>query len=629
MAPRSRGSVTEFDAATFIENGLAALGWDMRHPERNAAGQVYTQNEALANSELARCWGSDRPEATVKLGGSDLLVIEAKALREDMSEAISDAKFYAGKVNDLSRSLKVRLISGVAGSAMDTFDVRTLFLKNGTWHDVTFDGLRPSALLSPEQASRILADNTYTIANPPIDQRMFVSGANNINRILHLASVNPHHRARVMAALLLSMLGDTIPNIGTKNATQLIEDINSRATGVLDEHGKPEFKEYVRIIPPPRMANHVKFRKALVDSIQELNNLNIKAAMNSGNDVLGLFYEVFLRYASWAQDLGIVLTPRHLTQYIARVMDPRPSDLVFDPTCGTGGFLVASFDHVKRGATAEQVSRFKQRLFGVEQDSGVAALSIVNMIFRGDGKNNIVEGDCFNHFIRRDGRTTIDAAYGTSQATDPPGTLVMMNPPFALKRSDEKEFRFVNHALSQLEDGGLLFSVLPYSAMTKGSVYMTWRKNDLLSHNRLLSVVSFPPDLFYPIGVVTLGIFVKKGLPHREDDRVLWLRAQTDGLLKVKGRRLPSSHTTNDLERGFDVLRSFIRNPDTSVSSIPRLQKSCPIDNTDKLFELVPEKYLDDTEPTTIEIQDGIDQTVRDLVAHLVRTHREEEASAA
>ena len=122
--------------------------------------------------------------------------------------------------------------------------------------------------------------------------------------------------------------------------------------------------------------------------------------MNSGADWLGAFYEVFLKYASWAQDLGIVLTPRHMTKYIADVMDIRPNDIIFDPTCGTGGFLVAAFDSVKQKSNSHQLGEFKRNsVFGIEQDAGVAALAVVNMIFRGDGKNNIVEGNCFSKHL--------------------------------------------------------------------------------------------------------------------------------------------------------------------------------------------------------------------------------------
>ncbi|HEY5208008.1 MAG TPA: hypothetical protein VIJ42_01045 [Stellaceae bacterium] len=112
-----------------------------------------------------------------------------------------------------------------------------------------------------------------------------------------------------MAALLLAELSSTPPNIEERDPSTLISDINGRAKSILLQQGKGNFFEYVRINLPSTPDNHVKLRRALVDTIQELHNLNIRSAMNSGSDWLGAFYEVFLKYANWAQDLGIVLTP--------------------------------------------------------------------------------------------------------------------------------------------------------------------------------------------------------------------------------------------------------------------------------------------------------------------------------
>src|SRR5690606_12276254 len=100
-------------------------------------------------------------------------------------------------------------------------------------------------------------------------------------------------------------------------------------------------------------------------------------------------------------------------------------------------------DYVKRRADETQLNHFKRySVFGVEQDSGVASLAIVNMIFRGDGKNNIVEGNCFSKRLEqttKDGASTAhyqSVSSGHMIPTTPPVTKVMMNPPFSLKRSD-------------------------------------------------------------------------------------------------------------------------------------------------------------------------------------------------
>ena len=94
--------------------------------------------------------------------------------------------------------------------------------------------------------------------------------------------------------------------------------------------------------------------------------------MSSGTDVLGKFYEVFLKYGNGAKEIGIVLTPRHLTKFVADVSNITPRDIVLDPACGTGGFLVSAFDKIQKETSEEQINAFKQNsLFGIEQESEV------------------------------------------------------------------------------------------------------------------------------------------------------------------------------------------------------------------------------------------------------------------
>ena len=375
---------------------------------------------------------------------------------------------------------------------------------------------------------------------------------------------------------------------------------------------------------PVRGAGH-----ALVKTIQELNNLNIRSAMNSGADVLGKFYEVFLKYGNGAKEIGIVLTPRHITKFAAEVMSITDRDICYDPTCGTGGFLISAFDYVKKNHTKAQIARFKQNnLFGIEQESQVVALAVVNMIFRGDGKNNITEGNCFQNNLRKcikNGVATAEFTKKPIKHDETAVTRVLMNPPFALKRSDEKEYKFVDHALNQMVDGGLLFSVLPYSAMVKPGKYRDWRRNSLLKNNTLLSVITFPEDLFYPIGVHTVGVFVKKGFPHPPEQKVLWVRAVNDGLLKSKGKRLPNNKATDDYSVIKDLVRAYLPNPGLAVDSKDRFQKTTPIDLADDLLELVPENYLDQAPPTEAEIKSGMEQVIRNSMAFLIRSGREDE----
>jgi hypothetical protein len=619
---------TENDSYAFIKSDLKQLGWDISNPGRISSGQVYTQVECHQHPEIKKYLGNATPENVVIVRDSVLWMIEAKRSHRELSKATKEAEEYADALNK-SKNVKAQFISGVAGNSTDGYLVETRFLQGGKFVPITINGKSVSGLVSPDIA-RLVLESGAAIKDIPVNEPLFLTKAERINEIFHLGAINKNQRARIIAALLLSMIDDTPPNLDA-SPTVLIEEINARVKNVLTNEGKPTFYDAIRMTLPTAVDNHLKFKGAVVQVLQELRNLNIRSAMNSGTDVLGKFYEVFLKYGNGAKEIGIVLTPRHITKFAADVVNVTPSDIVYDLTCGTGGFLVASFDHIKRSATASQINTFKvNNLFGVEQEPEVVALAIVNMIFRGDGKNNMVEGDGLKKNLVRAMNGNSPTAKWSVTPPKPKSdefavTKVLMNPPFALKKSDEKEYKFIDQALRQMQDGGILFSVLPYSAMVRSSGYLTWRKEHLLPQNTLLSVITFPAELFYPIGVRTVGIFVKKGVPHPLEQNVLWIRALHDGLLKSKGKRLPHIKESNDFPRFHDLLKAFLVNPSMAVENIEMFQKGCPIDFNDKLLELVPENYLDQHPPSGDDIRRGIENVVRESIAYMIQSKREDE----
>jgi SAM-dependent methyltransferase len=620
--PRPRTS--EVHAYAFIKDNLKMLGWVVKNPVRSLDGQVYTQQECLEDARIAEKLGARHPENIVKLSESEFYVIEAKPQRDQISEALAQAQErYAERINE-SAYIKVKIISGVTGNDTDGYLVKSKFLQNSVFRPIIVNGRELTSLITPQIAKILLETNNPVILDVPVDERIFLSTAEKINSILHKGLINKNNRAKVMSALLLALVDETQPNVNASPSV-LINDINSRANAVLQREGKPEFFPFIRLSLPSTPDNHLKFKIALIQTIQELNNLNIRSAMNSGTDVLGKFYEVFLKYGNGAKEIGIVLTPRHITKFAVDILDIRLNDIVFDPCCGTGGFLVAAFDKVKRNFEEEDTNLFKQHnIFGIDSDPDVVALAIVNMIFRGDGKNNIIEGNCFQKYLNLKRINEVNTAkYINRDSTQriPPISRVLMNPPFALKTSDEKEYKFIEQALKQMHIGGLLFSVLPRSVLVKQAQYRQWRE-DLLESNNLLAIVNFPEDLFYPIGVQTCGIIIKKGKPHPREQNILWLRIKTDGLLKSKGKRLPSMRTTNELEEKTELVKNFILNPRMEVENIPEVQKACPIDFADRLLELLPEVYIDERTPTETELKNKVELTLRETMSFMIKDNR-------
>jgi type I restriction enzyme M protein len=612
---------SEVDAYAFIREQLRDLGWSMKNPSTQPGGQVWTQNQCFGEPALKAALGLARPENLVKVAANSVWVIEAKRHRKQLDQAVREAEqLYADPIN-ANGGFRAPLVSGVAGNDATGYEIRTKLLVGGEYTLVTINGQAATGLLDPAVVEHLLDTNDPAIADVPIDEELFLKSAERVNRTLHLGGINKNDRARVMAALLLALLEDPGPNVEAE-LDVLIGDINNRTQAVLRKHGKVEFHPFVTITAPTNYDNHLKFRGAIIQTIQELNNLSIKSAMNSGADVLGKFYEVFLKYGNGAKEIGIVLTPRHVTRYAVDALGVEATDIVFDPACGTGGFLVAALDHVRRKTQGPALERFKQHsLFGFEQESYVAALAIVNMIFRGDGKNNIAEANGLTKYLKRATvRGAASAKFVSKPALhgDEPVTRVLMNPPFALKASDEQEFRFIDAALQSTADGGLLFAIVPMSVMVEEGEGGKWRRDSLLAHHSLMGVVSFPEELFYPVANQTVGVIVKRGVPHEIEQPVLWVRVEDDGFRKSKGKRLPSGSQLNDLDRTLPVLQAFLTNPEAPVGPVPGLIKAAPIDYNDPILELVPEAYVDSPVPDTAGLMNRLDTQVRENVASFV-----------
>lgn len=133
------------------------------------------------------------------------------------------------------------------------------------------------------------------------------------------------------------------------------------------------------------------FTEFLYDSIYH----NIRY-QSSAEDYLGRFYGEFMSYSGGdGQNLGIVLTPKHITELFCDLVDIKPSDKVLDPCCGTAGFLIASMHNMleQTDDAYEQDQIRKHRLFGIEEQSYMFTIATTNMILRGDGKSNLENQD--------------------------------------------------------------------------------------------------------------------------------------------------------------------------------------------------------------------------------------------
>jgi 16S rRNA G966 N2-methylase RsmD len=238
-------------------------------------------------------------------------------------------------------------------------------------------------------------------------------------------------------------------------------------------------------------------------------------------DVVGQFYGEFLKYTGGdGKGLGIVLTPKHVTELFSLIANITKDDIVVDTCAGTAGFLIsAMMQMAKTATTAAEINSIKsQRLIGVEQRAGMYALAASNMILRGDGKANLYQGSCFDTAITK-----------AVRAHKP--NIGLINPPYAKSKEDLSELRFVEHMLSTLQKGGTGVAIVPVSCATGN----TQEKRNILERHTLEAVMSMPPEVFYPVGVVTCIMVFTAGIPHATSNKKSWFGYwREDGFTKVK-----------------------------------------------------------------------------------------------
>lgn len=260
----------------------------------------------------------------------------------------------------------------------------------------------------------------------------------------------------------------------------------------------------------------------------------------SAFDVLGNFYGEFVKYGgSDGNSLGIVLTPHHVTDLMAELIDVNSDDVVLDPTAGSGAFLVAAMrrmfnDAMKRHGNdpkklEERLDEIKKyQLHGVELQDKLFAVGTTNMILRGDGKAN---------FQRR---SFFDATRDDFFPSNPerPGRLegftkVLMNPPYSQSKDKTtrhlSELSFVDRALTQLEVRGRLAAIVPQSAMVGKTKEDKALKAKIHKHHTLDAVLTMNPDTFHGVGTHVVIALFTAGVPHPNTKKTAFINFKDDG----------------------------------------------------------------------------------------------------
>lgn len=242
---------------------------------------------------------------------------------------------------------------------------------------------------------------------------------------------------------------------------------------------------------------------------------------SSSEDYLGRFYGEFMSYSGGdGQTLGIVLTPKHITDLFCELVDIKADDIVLDPCAGTAGYLIAAMHQMLAKADSEVVKKSirQKQLHGFELQPYMFTIATTNMILRGDGKSNLINHD----FLKEDPRKL-----QLKQAS-----VGMMNPPYSQgskKNPGLYELAFTEHLLNSVIAGGRVIVIVPQSSVTGKTIEEQSLKKNILKKHTLEGVITLNKDTFYGVGTLPCIAIFKAGEPHPADKECKFIDFREDG----------------------------------------------------------------------------------------------------
>jgi type I restriction enzyme M protein len=262
--------------------------------------------------------------------------------------------------------------------------------------------------------------------------------------------------------------------------------------------------------------NYMKSGTLLRQVVNKINQIDFNSLQERHlfNDI----YEKILRDLQSAGNAGEYYTPRAVTQFMVDVTNPQLGQVVLDPACGTGGFLVCALEHMRAQVkTPEDLVRLNAAVRGVEKKPLPHLLAITNLILHGVEAPQVARDNALTRRPYRD--------YGDADRVD----CILTNPPFggmeepgvessfpAAYQTKETADLFLALIVQLLREGGQGAVVLPDGSLF-GEGVKTRLKELLLERCNLHTVVRLPNGVFAPYTDINTNLlFFTKGAPTRE-----------------------------------------------------------------------------------------------------------------
>ena len=308
----------------------------------------------------------------------------------------------------------------------------------------------------------------------------------------------------------------------------------------------------------------------------------------------------------------VVLTPRFVTNLMARIARVDKDSFVWDTCMGSSGFLVSSMDLMIADAKAAikdkaeietKIKHIKEnQLLGIEILGNIFILAVLNMILMGDGSSQVICNDSHKEINNVD-------------MDNFPANVFLLNPPYS---APGKGLIFVDEALSRMEKGYGAVLIQENAGSGQGDVY----SKRLLEKNTLVASIHMPAGLFNGKSTVQTAIYLfRVNRPHEEDDVVTFIDMSEDGYSRLARKKSTQKvnlrNTDHALERYDEVVAICLgKKPKTDYyteSNGKVIKDTITLNGNDWTFN--QHKIID-----TIPTEDDFKKAVADYLAWKVST---------
>lgn len=245
-------------------------------------------------------------------------------------------------------------------------------------------------------------------------------------------------------------------------------------------------------------------------------------------DFKGAIYEAILEKNGQDKKSGAgqYFTPRALIKAMVEVTDPKITETVADPACGTGGFLLAAFEHMKPQSREISKQNFLKNnaLFGADNTALVVTLASMNLYLHdiGTEKSPII---CQDSLLDTSDRMFDVILANPPFGTRPQGSVAVDSARPEFIKTSDNQVNFLQHIMSIVKTGGRVAVVLPDNVLTDGNATAKVREK-LLEEFNLHTILRLPTGIFYANGVKTNVLFFEKG----EKTKDIWVYDYRTGI---------------------------------------------------------------------------------------------------